>query len=338
MKRRSVTLVVPLVLALVAAACGGGSGGARGQANRAPETTATTAAPFGVFPLTGMPASDRGKFNRPALAVKIDNAAQSRPQAGIDQADLIYEEVTEGITRFVVVFHSSDAEMVGPVRSVRPADTNIVKPLGGPLVFSGGSAPVVDVVHASGIRQITENDTDTLHRRAGRRAPHNLYTSTEEVFRKTGAGSPPPAFSPFLRPGQAYAPAGATPATGLTLTPATYIRAAYEWDAGASAWNRSTDGRAHTAEGGAQMAPKNVIVQFTPYAVFPGDPSVSVPQVVGSGDALVFVNGTQVKAKWAKAAAGSVTTYVDSAGAPIPLTPGQTWIHLLQPGSAVTVS
>jgi hypothetical protein len=158
------------------------------------------------------------------------------------------------------------------------------------------------------------------------------------MYRKTGAGSPPPPFSPFLGAGQTYAPAGVAPATGVTLTPATYIRAAYEWDAGSGSWKRSTDGRPHMVEGDAQIAPKNLIVQFTPYTPFPQDPAVSVPQVVGSGDALVFVNGTQVKAKWSKPAAGSVTTYADSAGKPIPLTPGQTWVHLQQPGSAVAIT
>jgi hypothetical protein len=43
-----------------------------------------------------------------------------------------------------------------------------------------------------------------------------------------------------------------------------------------------------------------------------------------------------VKAKWTKAAVGSVTTYVDSAGKPVALPPGQTWIHLLEPGAALT--
>jgi hypothetical protein len=227
---------------------------------------------------------------------------------------------------------------VGPVRSVRPADPNIVKPLGATLVFSGGSPAVLSVVRASGIPQVTENDTDTLKRRAGRSAPHNLYTSTDAMFRKAGAGSPPPPFSPFLRAGETYSPAGMAPATKLTLTPAPGVRAAYEWDAANAVWKRSTDGRPHMLEGNVQIAPKNIIVQYTPYSVFPADKKVRYPEVVGSGDAVVYVGGTQVKAKWTKSSPGAVTTYVDSAGKPIPLAPGQTWVHLQEPGSAVTSS
>ena len=81
-----------------------------------------------------------------------------------------------------------------------------------------------------------------------------------------------------------------------------------------------------------------MIVQFTPYSGFPADQKVRFPQVIGSGDALVFVNGSQLKAKWNKPAAGSVTTYTDLTGKPIALAAGQTWVHLQEPGSSVTVS
>jgi hypothetical protein len=336
--RRAIALVTPLVLALTAA-CGGGDKAERGRAVAGEEAPTTTVAPStsGTFPLTGMPVTDPSKLNRQAVAVKIDNNPAARPQAGLEAADVIYEEFTEGTTRFVVVFHSSDAGTIGPVRSVRPADPVIVKPLGGPLVFSGGSGTVMAVVNASGVKQITENATDTLKRRSGRRAPHNLYTSTEAMVRKAGAGAPPPALSPFLRQGQNFAPAGASPAASLSLSPAPSVRAAYQWDPDTSTWKRSTDGRPHMLEGGAQIAPRNVIVQYTPYSQFTQDRKVRYPEVVGSGDAVIFVGGTQVKARWTKSSPTAVTTFVDSAGAPIPLAPGQTWVHLQEPGSAVTV-
>lgn len=335
--RRTVALVAPLVLALTAA-CGGGDKADRARAVQAQEAPTTTVATSTTFPLTGVPVTDPSKLNRQAVAVKIDNNAAARPQAGLEAADVIYEEFTEGITRFVVVFHSSDAATVGPVRSVRPADPSIVKPLGGPLVFSGGSGTVLGVVNASGVRQITENATDTLKRRSGRRAPHNLYTATEAMFGKAGAGAPPPALAPFLRQGQTYAPAGVSPATSLSLAPAPGVRSAYQWDAAAKVWKRSTDGRPHLLEGGAQIGPTNVIVQYTPYSTFVQDRKVRYPEVVGSGDAVIFVNGTQVKAKWTKSSPTAVTTFVDSAGAPIPLAAGQTWVHLQEPGSAVTIA
>jgi len=337
--RRSLLALAGLLALALTASCGGA--GVTGVRGRAPTEGATGAmgpvAGASTYPLTGMPAVDAARANRPAVAVKIDNNAAARPQSALEQADVIYEEFTEGITRFVVVFHSSDAPTVGPVRSVRPADPVIVKPLGGPLVFSGGAPAILDVVRSAGITQVTEDDRETLRRRAGRPAPFNLYTTTEAMFGKAGAGAPPPAFSPFLRPGETSAPAGATPAASLRLAPAPKVTAAYAWDAGAGVWARSTDGRPHLLEGGARLAPKNVIVQYTPYTAFAADRIVRFPEVVGSGDALVLLAGTQVTARWTKASDTAVTSYVDSAGKPIPLVPGQTLVHLQEPGSAVTV-
>ena len=340
MKRRVIALIVPLVLALTAACGGGGTSAADvGQVGPGPnELPVGTAPVVGRYPLTGMPATDAAKLRRPAVSVKIDNNAQARPQAGLEAADVIYEEFTEGITRFVVVFQSSDAAQVGPVRSVRPGDPHIVKPLGGPLAFSGGSPGVLNVVRAAGITQITENDKETLKRRSGRKAPHNLYTDPGLLFRKAGAGAAPPAFATFLAPGAPPAIPGATPALNLQLAPAPGVSAAYQWDPGPGVWKRSTDGRPHMLEGGAQLTPRNVIVQYTPYVNFPDDQKVRFPNVVGSGDAVVFLGGMQVKARWAKSSTTAVTTFTDTAGRPIALAPGQTWVHLQPVGSAVTAS
>jgi len=338
MKRKPIALLVPLLLAITAACGGGSKKAALGQAPAPTPQATTTTVVSGIYPLTGMPAVDPAKAVRRAVAVKIDNNVAARPQSGIDQADLVFEEFTEGITRFVVVFQSNDALQVGPIRSVRPADPNIIKPLGGLLVFSGGSPAVLGIVKTAGITQITENDKDTLVRRSGRSAPHNLYTSTAALYKKAGVGTTPPPFATFLRPGDTATPAGATPATSIKLAPAPNVTAAYQWDAGAKVWKRTTDGKPHMLEGGAQISPKNVIIQYTPYLNFPADQKVKFPEVVGSGDALIFVNGTQVKAKWSKPSPGAMTAYTDLSGKPILLAPGQTWVHLQAPSSAVTVA
>src|SRR5262245_8083553 len=112
----------------MAAACGGDDGGAEetttvpttAPRTAVPHTTtaaATTDAPTTTavtarFPLTGLPATDPALLARPALAVKIDNHRDARPQAGINQADVVYEEIVEGITRFFAVFQSTDAAPV----------------------------------------------------------------------------------------------------------------------------------------------------------------------------------------------------------------------------------
>ena len=342
---RAPTLLVAalLVSALVAAGCQGRPAAAR----RAPvppptEATTTTAEPTTTttlpptYPLTGRPATDPAKAARPAVAVKIDNIAEARPQAGIAAADVVYEEFTEGITRFIVVFQSGDAPVVGPVRSVRPADPAVVTPLGGVLAFSGGSPAAVAIAAAAPLALVTEGDTAVMYRRPGRSAPHNLYTSTDGLFSRAPAGAPPPPrFAAFLGEGQSFSGPGSQPVSHLSVIPAPYVAASYDWDPASATWLRATDGVPHLLEDG-RVAPTTVIVQFTPYQVFAADEAVMYPDVLGTGDAWVFAAGTVVQGTWSKPTPDAVTTFADSAGAPIVLPPGQTWVHLVAPGSSVT--
>ncbi len=347
--RRRPTPVVVLLLVLTAA-CSGSKGAAAPApvpttveettttttSTTVAPTTTTTTPPAPTYPLTGLPATDAGIAARGAVAVKIDNIIDARPQAGLRSADVVYEEFTEGITRFIVVYHSQDATTVGPVRSVRPADPVIVTPLGGVFGFSGGSPGAVAIAANTPLRLVLEDDVAVMYRRGDRVAPHNLYTSTAGLFSRVPAetGSPK-AFATFLKAGQSFGGPGAMPVASISLVPADHVTAGYTWDAASSSWLRTTDGVPHSVEEG-RIQPTTVIVQFTPYSYFIDDYSVQFPEVVGSGDAWVFAAGAMVPGTWHKASPESVTNFVDSAGAPIALPPGQTWVHLVAPGSSVT--
>ncbi len=348
--RRAALLVA---LALVAAGCSSGSQAAAVHdptTNALPATPTSTAASTGpppaptttttlapTYPLTGRPATDAGIASRPSVAVKIDNIAEARPQAGIAAADVVYEEFTEGITRFIVVFHSGDADVVGPVRSVRPADPVIVRPLGGVLGFSGGSPAAVALVTDTPLTTVTEDDQAVMYRRPGRDAPHNLYTSTEGLRSRAPDGAGPPArLAEFLPEGQPFDGPGAVPVARLDIVPAPYITAGYDWDAASSTWLRSTDGRPHLLEGDGRIGPTTVVVQFTPYLEFAADSKVQYPDVLGTGEVWVLAAGQMVKGTWAKASPEAPTSLTDANGALIRLPSGQTWFHLVAPGSTVT--
>ncbi len=321
-----------LCVAAVVAGC------SRGDDDEAAAPGPTTTAPPNTYPLSGRPIDDPARAARAPLSVKIDNNSASRPQAGLEKADVIYEEFTEGITRFVVVFHSTDADPVGPVRSIRPADPVIIFPLRGVFAFSGGSPAIRGLIPPGVFTVVDENATDVMRRRSGRSAPYNLYATTQGLFAKAPGPQPPPRLAEFLLPGTPFGGSGAVPATKVSLAAAPGVTAGYDWDAGAGVWMRSTDGRPHALEGGGQLAPNNVIVQFTPYSRFSGDSKVQYPEVLGSGEAWVFAAGQVVKGTWSKAGPGEVTAFTDAAGAPIKLPPGQTFVHLVAPGAAVTVS
>lgn len=330
---------VSVVLVFLATACSGGGddgelGGGRGRA------TTTTAPKF--FPLTGQAADSPATVTRQAITVKIENSPASRPQGGLDRADIVYEAVVEGgQTRFLAVFHSTDADQVGPVRSVRPTDPAIVDPFGGVVAYSGGIPRFVEAMKATGLTNFDETTAgDAFRRRRDKSAPHNLYTSTGSLYGKASNSAAPPKFAEFLPPGQAFAPAGSAPVAGFSLAIGSSTRADFAWDPASSTWKRSTNGAAHNAENGGQLAPNTVIVQFVPYEgtgeVDTTGAQVSEAKVLGSGDATIFASGVMVKARWSKPNGQAMTTWTDLAGAPLQLPAGRTWVELPATGAALT--
>ena len=334
MTKRWVHRVAVLLAMVLAASCGGGRERASRPGEPAPGEPTTTL-PAVPAPLTGLPA-DPVLLRRPALAVKIDNILTARPQAGLNNADVIYEELAEGgLTRFVAVFHSRDADPVGPVRSVRPSDPELIAPLNPLFAHSGGAAAVLELLRGARLADVGfDANPDAYTRRRDRRSPQNLYSSTARLYAKARPGAtPPPAFSRFLAPGAPYAATGAAPATRISLAAGPTVSADYEYDAPSGTWRRISEGRPHMLEGDGQLAPTTVIVQFVPYDPFPPDPMVFVAKTVGTGDVAVMTAGTVVRGKWSKPSPTSVTSYTDSAGGPIVLPPGQTLVHLVRPGS-----
>ena len=157
MKSRSTTAATTALvatLALFLTACGGGgskSAVPKRTTTTVPATTTTVAPP--TAPLTGLPDPTGASRARPVLSVKVENTPDARPQAGIDQADVVYEEVVEGnITRFLAMFNSTVPAVIGPVRSVRQEDPDIVWPVGGIFAYSGGAAVNVDAINAAPLR------------------------------------------------------------------------------------------------------------------------------------------------------------------------------------------
>ncbi len=116
-----------------------------------PETAPpTTIPPVPVYPLTGLPVTDAAAAARPAMVVKIDNNKRARPQSGLNEADIVFEEIVEAQTRFAAVFHSQGSDPVGPIRSGRTQDIDLLGSLNQPLfVWSGGNPSVTKAIEAS---------------------------------------------------------------------------------------------------------------------------------------------------------------------------------------------
>jgi hypothetical protein len=331
-RHRFVALVVGLVVAL-AACSSGGDDDSSSRGSRAPTTTTVPAPP--VAPLTGLPDPNRESGTRPVLWVKIDNLDGNgvRPQTGLDLADVVYEEVVEGgITRFVAGFNSAVPDVVGPIRSVRLADPDIVWPLGGIFVYSGGGAPAVEAIDAAPVNAIDPNAAgDAMFRDNSKRAPHNLFGRGPDLFAKGGQPVPPPALFQYRAAG---APEAGEPIASFTPRFNPGYAPTYTWDPAANAWSRSIDGVPFTVASGATIVPANVVVQFTDYVGGVGlEGSQGV--TVGEGEAWVFTGGQLVRGRWVRPAREQPAQYVDAAGAPIELAPGRTWVELLPIGAPV---
>jgi len=322
----------PVAVAVaLAAALAPGAGSATAAGPAAPPD------PAGPSPLTGLPGAAP---NRPALIVKIDNAPKARPQAGLNQADVVVEEMVEGgLTRFFAVFDSQDADPVGPVRSARSTDIAIATAMHRPLFsYSGANrvfeeqvqqAPLVNV----GLRAAP----DRYHRERGRPAPYNLFTSTAALYPLAPADSvPPPPMFAYRAVGEAPGGAGMAPVERANVRWATAVE--WQWDAAVGGWWRSQAGGRHVDRAGRGVVPANVVVQFVDYrdTGLRDASGAAVPeaQVVGEGDAWVLTGGQLIPGRWSKPSADAVTRYLDSTGADIRLTPGRTWLELAPPGRA----
>lgn len=301
-------------------------------------TTATTEPPPALtWPLTGVPVDDEAALFRPALAVKIDNVQAARPQVGINQADLVYEERVEGgVTRFVAVFHSQDSQPIGPVRSGRSTEIAILSALNRPMfAWSGSNAFMAAEIQASNIVDVAHTPAADQYFRDGERtAPHNLFINGYVPMvdsHRADAGIPPESFA-FRDVG---APLQGEAAGRVDLDfggGSGGVPISYGWTG--DAWARSQNGSPHVDAAGEQVAPANVVVQFVEYAGHPRDRRLPVGQLVGEGEVWVFSAGQRVVGRWSKPSPEAVTQYLLPDGSPILLTPGRTWVALVPPGGA----
>ena len=294
-------------------------------------------------PLTGLPDPQGVALGRSALAVKIENTPEARPQSGLDAADVVYEEVVEyGITRFWAIFNSGAPAQVGPIRSVRQMDPDVVSATGGVVAYSGGTQPNVDLIRAAPVTWIDENNANngagqrscevdaaaTYCREAKKAAPHNLYGRTAALWQRGGKPVPPPALFTYLRPGHVFT---GDPVAQFHLNFEHGYDVTYQWDAPSNGWKQFQHIAPFVSDTGTQIAPTNVVVLFVTYN------GAGEGQLIGQGDAWVFANGQVVRGHWAKATPTQVTTYTDAKGAPIALPPGHTWVELYPAAFGSTV-
>lgn len=302
------------------------------------ETTAgptTTAYSGPVSPVTGLPVQDVNLLDRKLVAVKMDNHWNAQPQSGVEDADAVYEIVVEGgLTRFIALYHHSDSEWVGPMRSARPTDWTLVRPLEGVLLISGGQPWITGKITRNGVPLIGDLGPPLTARWNERRAPHNLYVDTYEARlvvddRGYGRRAPPSLFNR----GPISGPEGAI-AGNVFLDWSDEIDVVWRWDGtrylrssgGEPDLWRSRDGN----ETGQISADVLIVLMAERYTDCPSGEGSCVPAwtTVGENRAIVFGQGRYVEGRWSRESAGDWFRITDSDHNPITVPPGRLWIMI----------
>ncbi len=298
-------------------------------------------------PLTGTPAPGGTVPARPALGVKIGNYPDDRPSAGLNQADIVFEEPVEGaITRLVAIFQCQGPGLVGDLRSARQPDVGILSQLSKPLfVHAGGIEPVIALLQTPNI--IDENilngaNSSAVIQQPGRTAPYSTFTNTAAVWALDPGDTTPPAplFTYTTAP-----PAGSVAGSGGSahIPFSSTSDVTWTWNPAADNYLRSYATGPDKLVDGSQSAANNVVIMTVQTSNGPwlenseGGLEVQIPDT-GSGPLVVLRNGAAVTGTWTRTSVSQPATLTAADGAPITLQPGNTWEELVPAGIAVTTA
>ena len=275
-------------------------------------------------PFTGEPVPS---LNR-VLAVKIDNIVNAWPQTGLTHADIVYVLPVEGgLSRFLAIFSFDYPRVIGPVRSAREDDLELLRQFGRPaFAYSGATAALLPYIHRTArIVDLYDGIASGYFRDNRRIAPYNLYAHTRQLLRQAHRASmahdigfrfgPPPGGK-------------ATPSASVSY-PAASFR--FTWSAEKARWLVSMDGRPTVTTDAGRLAPATVVIQHitvrTSRFLEYGKPP-PYAESVGSGTALVLRDGKAWTTHWSRPNPNGGTTFTTASGQRMTFAPGQVWVVL----------
>ena len=283
-----------------------------------------SAAASRLSPFTGEPVKSLG----PVLAVKIDNIVLARPQTGLTHADIVYVLPVEGgLSRFLAIFSSDIPRVIGPVRSAREDDLELLRQFDRPaFAYSGAQPKLLPVVEHSRIVDLYAGLVRGYYRDYSRIAPYNLYASTRQLLAEAKGASTAHnigfRFGPPPRGGVAKSSESVSyPAASFTFT----------WSARKGRWLVWMDGAKAASTEGPQLSAATVVIQHTVVRTSKyleqGNIRPPYAESTGSGTALVLRDGTVYHAHWSRPRAADGTTFTFR-GRPMTFSRGPVWIVL----------
>ena len=297
-------------------------------------------------PLTGLQV-DPALANRPVTGVMIENSDAARPQSGLQDAGVVYEAIAEGgVTRFLALFQDSTPQYIGPVRSLRPYYIDFAAPFQASIAHVGGSPDALAIVRSGGYRDLDQFfNSGAYGRISARPAPHNVYTSFAKLDALNSAkGYTTSSFTIWPRkPDKKLAVPTAKNIKFAISGPDYYAN--YAYDSASNTYMRSEGGAPHLDlvsaddKAGVRLHPKVVIalVMGLTHGVLDSSGAYySNYQDSGSGPMYVFQDGDVTQGTWSKASTSEQFSFSDSAGAPIKLDTGQSWVTIVSAANQVS--
>jgi hypothetical protein len=278
------------------------------------------------------------------LVVKIDDTVSARPQIGIDRADVVYiEQVEGGLTRLAAVFSSEIPTLIGPVRSARISDIDILAQYGRVVfAYSGAQGKMLPVIAAANLNDYgAQRQTPTIYTRdEARTSPTDMVLRADLLLEKVRSDGREIAQSRSVGWNFGDAPAGGIAITGAEIN---WPAASYEltWSAAEERWLISNNGVANMSASGTQHGPTTFVIQLV--EILPseyGDKFGGVTpfsKTVGSGTGYVLRDGKYFSATWTRPDELSGTTWRALDGSELAFARGQVWIALTEKNPQFTL-
>ena len=289
--------------------------------------------------------SGREGSDGPILAVKLDDTSLARPQIGLEEADVVYiEQVEGGLTRLAAIFSSSIPQRIGPIRSARISDIDILAQYGKVVfAFSGAQRAMLTIISNSNLWDYgAQRSSPVIYTRdETRRSPYDMVLRSDLLLEKVNNDGRDVAVSKSVGWSFGQAPQGGVAIESVSLRwPASKYEAS--WSKAEQRWLLSNGGVANFATSGKQLGPTTFVIQNVEMSdsIFRGSDGSYTPlsETVGSGTGYILRDGRSFKANWSRPMAESGTSWTLADGSEIKFAPGSIWVALTDRKPAFTLS
>jgi hypothetical protein len=279
--------------------------------------------------------SGREGIDGPLLVVKIDDTNAAHPQIGLEDAEIVYiEQVEAGLTRLAAIYSTVIPQRIGPVRSARISDIDILNQFGRvAFAYSGAQRKLLPVIAAANLQDMgAQRQSPTIYTTDPSRVPPFAMVLRADLLMqriKEKNLSVDVAKNVGFVFGELPEGGKAVQKVVMNWPSATYSA---DWSIEESRWHLSHNGKLNLADSGVVLGPTTLVIQMVKISPseygdkFGGVTPLS--ETVGTGKSYVLRDGEVFTATWNRAFADSGTTFTLGDGSVINFAPGQIWVAL----------